>query len=72
MKLHYTTGEAAAICDLSMQTIIRAIDRGDLPGFRIPGSTHRRIPGLRLREWMERHGIPLDRLEPCPADSLSS
>ena len=38
-----TVSEAADLLGVSPATIRRAVDRGDLPGFRIPGSTHRRI-----------------------------
>ena len=44
MKDLYTTGEAAAICNVSQQTIIRCFDAGRLQGFRVPGSRFRRIP----------------------------
>jgi CheY-like chemotaxis protein len=40
----FTTGEAADLCSLSQQTIIRCFDSGRLRGFRIPGSKFRKIP----------------------------
>ena len=58
MKEVLTTNEAAKICKLSQQTIIRCFDRGDLKGFRVPGSTHRRILPEELRKFMEKHGMP--------------
>ena len=39
-----TVSEAADLLGVSPATIRRAVDKGELPGFRIPGSTHRRIP----------------------------
>lgn len=63
MKELYTTGEAAEICKVSQQTIIRCFDSGRLEGFRIPGSKFRRIPRLDLIKFMKENGIPLDRLE---------
>ena len=63
MKELYTTGEAAEICKVSQQTIIRCFDSGRLEGFRIPGSRFRRIPRLSLIKFMKENGIPLDRLE---------
>jgi len=63
MKELYTTGEAAEICKVSQQTIIRCFDSGKLEGFRIPGSKFRRIPRLSLIKFMKENGIPLDRLE---------
>jgi len=44
MKTVFTTGEAAKICKVSQQTIIRCFDNGQLKGFRVPGSRFRRIP----------------------------
>ena len=38
MKTVFTTGEAAKICKVSQQTIIRCFDNGQLKGFRVPGS----------------------------------
>ena len=37
-KTVFTTGEAAKICKVSQQTIIRCFDNGSLKGFRVPGS----------------------------------
>ena len=47
MKTVFTTGEAAKICKVSQQTIIRCFDNGQLKGFRVPGSRFRRIPARR-------------------------
>lgn len=54
-----TTGVAARMVGLSIQTVIRMVDDGSVRGFRVPGSTHRRILLSSLREYCERHGIPL-------------
>jgi len=62
MKNLYTTGEAAEVCNLSQQTIIRCFDSGKLKGFRIPGSKFRRIPRESLVAFMRENGIPLDAL----------
>lgn len=58
-----TTGEAAEMCGLSQQTIIRCFDSGQLGGFRVPGSKFRRIPRDRLIKFMRDNKIPLDALE---------
>lgn len=60
MKNLYTTGEAAEICNISQQTIIRCFDSGKLDGFRVPGSRFRRIPRDKLIKFMKENGIPLD------------
>jgi len=63
MKDLFTTGEAAEICKVSQQTIIRCFDAGRLDGFRIPGSKFRRIPRQSLIKFMKENNIPLDALE---------
>ena len=62
-KSVFTTGEAADICGLSQQTIIRCFDNGQLGGFRVPGSKFRRIPRDKLLKFMKDNGIPMDALE---------
>ena len=63
MKTVFTTGEAAKICNVSQQTIIRCFDSGQLKGFRVPGSRFRRIPRDILYRFMKDNGIPTDALE---------
>ncbi len=63
MKTVFTTGEAAKICKVSQQTIIRCFDSGQLKGFRVPGSRFRRIPRELLFKFMKENGIPTDALE---------
>ncbi len=63
MKTVFTTGEAAKICNVSQQTIIRCFDSGQLKGFRVPGSRFRRIPREVLYKFMKANGIPTDALE---------
>lgn len=62
-KTVFTTGEAAKICKVSQQTIIRCFDNGTLKGFRVPGSRFRRIPREQLYTFMKENGIPTDALE---------
>jgi excisionase family DNA binding protein len=63
MKDLFTTGEAAQICKVSQQTIIRCFDSGRLEGFRVPGSKFRRIPRRSLINFMKKNNIPLDNIE---------
>ena len=63
MKDLFTTGEAAEICRVSQQTIIRCFDAGRLDGFRVPGSRFRRIPRQNLIKFMKDNNIPLDSIE---------
>ncbi len=62
-KQVFTTGEAAEICKVSQQTIIRCFDAGRLQGFRVPGSRFRRIPRTELLRFMKQNDIPTDTLE---------
>ena len=62
-KSVFTTGEAAKICKVSQQTIIRCFDNGTLKGFRVPGSRFRRIPWEQLYAFMKENNIPTDALE---------
>lgn len=62
-KRIFTTGEAAQVCKVSQQTIIRCFDSGRLTGFRVPGSKFRRIPREELIRFMKVNNIPLDPLE---------
>jgi excisionase family DNA binding protein len=62
-KQVFTTGEAADICKISQQTIIRCFDAGRLRGFRVPGSKFRRIPREELIRFMRENSIPTDLLE---------
>jgi excisionase family DNA binding protein len=63
MKDLFTTGEAAEICRISQQTIIRCFDAGRLEGFRVPGSRFRRIPRRNLIKFMKDNNIPMDSIE---------
>lgn len=63
VKQVFTTGEAAEVCKVSQQTIIRCFDSGRLKGFRVPGSRFRRIPREELLRFMRENDIPTDRLE---------
>lgn len=63
MKDLFTTGEAAEICKVSQQTIIRCFDSGRLEGFRVPGSKFRRIPRPSLIKFMKENSIPLDTIK---------
>ena len=58
-KKVYTTGEAAKMCQVSQQTIIRCFDAGNLKGFKVPKSKFRRIPRDKLYEFMRDNNIPI-------------
>ncbi len=62
-KRIFTTGEAAEVCKVSQQTIIRCFDSGRLTGFRVPGSKVRRIPRDELLRFMKANNIPTTILD---------
>jgi len=63
MKDVYSTGEAARVCKVSQQTIIRCFDAGKLQGFYVPGSRFRRIPRDSLVKFMKENSIPISALD---------
>lgn len=58
----FTTGDAAKICHISQQSIIRCFDSGRLKGFKVPNSRFRRIPRVELIRFMKANDIPTDVL----------
>lgn len=54
----FTSGEVAAICRVSVLSINRAIDGGSMPGFHVPGSSHRRVTREGLDAYMAAKGLP--------------
>jgi excisionase family DNA binding protein len=54
----YTTGEVAGICGVTKRTVIMWIDSGKLKGYRIPGSSHRRVAAPDLIDFMRKHRLP--------------
>ena len=59
----FTTGEVARLCHVTIRTVIRWFEIGELKGYKIPGSRDRRFPRGDLVEFMRTHGLPLDELE---------
>lgn len=53
-----TTGEAAQICGVNFRTVLRWIDRGLLPAYRLPGRGDRRVLREELQRFMLANGIP--------------
>lgn len=51
---------AAKLCGVSPNTMRRAIDSGEVLGFRVPGSGgHRRVYAESLVAFMKRHGMQI-------------
>ena len=59
----FTSGEVAAICGVSPDTVARWFDLGQIEGYRLGPGGDRRIPYSSLRKFMISHGVPLERLE---------
>lgn len=55
-----TTGDVARATGLSIQKIGQLVDAGVLKGFKIPGSTHRRIHRDDFVKFCEQYNIPVD------------
>ena len=62
-KAVLTTGQVAQICHVAPRTVSKWFDRGQLGGYRIPGSRDRRIPVDELMAFMRANNIPLDDLD---------
>jgi len=61
----YTTGQVAKICRVAPRTVSKWIDRGQLKGYRIPGSNgegDRRITRIELVRFMTDLNIPMGPL----------
>jgi hypothetical protein len=58
-----TTGQASMLSGLKRTLVQQQFDKGNIKGFRVPGSHHRRIPARYLREFMIENKIPTDRLD---------
>ena len=57
-----TTGDVAKICNVAPRTVSKWFDRGQLKGYRIPGSKDRRIPVNELIRFMKAHDMPVSAL----------
>ncbi len=55
---YFTTGEAARLCGVQLNTIKSWIRRGEIPAVRTPGG-HWRIPRDGFLSFMRRMGMPL-------------
>ncbi|MEY4668256.1 MAG: Polar-differentiation response regulator DivK [Pseudomonadota bacterium] len=56
------TSEVAEALGVCPRTICNWIDSGKLPGFRIPGSLHRRVTEEEVWKFIGKHNIPAEGL----------
>ena len=61
----FTTGQIARICGVSIATVQKWVDSGELGSFRIPiTAVDRRVPRETLLAFMKKYKVPTDELEP--------
>ncbi len=70
MKDVFTSAQAARLLGVSPQTVIRAIDAGTIPGFRVVRSKHRRVSKESLVAFMVANGLSLGELGADPVTEL--
>ena len=60
-----STGQIARLCGVAPRTVSKWFDQGRLKGYRIPGSSDRRVPRHQLALFLKEHGLTdaLARLE---------
>lgn len=59
----FSTGQAAAVLRCSIQTVIRLIDTGAMPGWKVPGSKFRRVGRVALVEYLAANGLPKEWID---------
>lgn len=55
-----TSTEAAAMLRISVNKLVELSDAGQIAGFRLPGSTHRRFQRAVVEEFARSHKIPIN------------
>lgn len=58
------TGDVAAVCEVATHTAAAWIDSGELPGYRLPNSTDRRVKRVDLIAFLRARGMPAFGLLP--------
>ena len=56
----FTTGQVSKFCRVAPRTISKWFDAGQLEGYRIPGSSDRRVRRQSLVAFMKKHNMPTD------------
>ncbi len=54
-----TTSDAAVYAGVTTATVRRWLDRGILPGWKLPGSKHRRVHADDLVRFLEEYRMPV-------------
>lgn len=66
----YTSGDIAKICGVSLRTVIRWIEKGELKGFKLPGRGNNRVSEDNLINFLKAHEIPLPEELVKPGENL--
>lgn len=59
-KRDLSIGEIAAIVGVASRTVTKWFDSGELPGYRLPGSNHRRVQSAEFLAFARKHKLPID------------
>ncbi len=62
MKEAFTTGDVARICRVTINTVVKWFDTGEIKGYRVPSSRARRVARKDLLKFMRKHKLPMDEL----------
>jgi len=63
-KKFFTTGQIAKICGVSIATVQKWIDAGEIESYRLPlTASERRVPRQSLLTFMRKYELPTDELE---------
>jgi excisionase family DNA binding protein len=64
-KKFFTTGQIAKTCGVSIATVQKWIDAGEIESYRLPlTASERRVPRESLLTFMRKYRVPTDELEP--------
>ena len=58
----FTTSDVAKICRVSTRIVTKWFDGGDLTGYRLPGSKHRRFTETQIKDFMVKNEMPTEWL----------
>jgi excisionase family DNA binding protein len=60
----FTTGQIAKTCGVSIATVQKWIEAGEIESYRLPLGIDRRVPRESLLTFMRKYKVPTDELEP--------
>lgn len=51
-------GKIAEVLQCANRTVAKLVDSGELPGYKLPGGRHRRVPLKSVLEFITRNKLP--------------